>query len=141
MCWTFHWRDQAGIRAQRLVVGLVLTAFAQDSAPLGLDRRNDGYPAKSGASRLGNLISVDDSLPLDLGFLEIDQQTQSSAPEASQVVEALRGVLVGETLGTFQLDHQHILREDIGEILAHATRSVKASQYPHSSVFISGPSK
>jgi hypothetical protein len=32
-------------------------------------------------NRVGNLKPVDDSLPLDLGFLEIDEQTQSPAPE------------------------------------------------------------
>jgi len=62
---------------------------------------------------------VDDSLPLDLGSLEIDKQTQSSA-RGSQVVETLRGVFVGETLGTFELDDQHIFHEDIGKVLSHA---------------------
>ena len=55
---------------------------------------------------------------LDLGFLEIDQQTQAPA-RGSQVVETLRNVFVGETLGTFQLDDQHFFDQDIGKVLSH----------------------
>ncbi len=57
-----------------------------------------------------------DSLPLNLGFLEIDEQTQSPA-RGSQIVQTLRHVFAGETLGTFQLDDQHIFHEDIGKVL------------------------
>jgi hypothetical protein len=52
---------------------------------------------------LGDLKPIDDALPLDFGFLEIDKKTQGPA-RGSQIVETLRGVFVGETLDTFQLD-------------------------------------
>src|SRR5664280_2354442 len=63
------------------------------------------------------LKPVDDALPFDFGFLEIDQQTQ---PEAGgwQIVEALRSMLVGKTIHAFQFDHQDVLDEDVGKILA-----------------------
>ena len=57
---------------------------------------------------------MDDPLPLDFGLLEIDQKTEGPAG-GSQIVEALRGVLVGEALHTFQLDHQHVFHEEIRE--------------------------
>ena len=101
-------------------------------------------------SRLGNLKTVDDTLPLDLGFLEIDEQTQSPS-RSSQVVDTLRGVFVGRTLGAFQLNNQHIFHQNTGKVLTYdmalvsywkrdfCSRSVKASKYPRASVFISGP--
>ena len=67
-------------------------------------------------SRLGNLKPMDNTLPFDFGLPEIDAQTESPAGGA-QVVEALRSVFVGETLDTFQLDHQHVFNQDIGEVL------------------------
>ena len=58
---------------------------------------------------------MDDTLPLDFRLLEIDEKTDGPA-EDSQIVDTLRGVLAGQPFHTFQLDHQHILDEDIGEI-------------------------
>jgi len=60
---------------------------------------------------------MDDSLPLDLGFLEIDPETHRAAG-GSQVVETLGGVLVGQAIHTFQLKHQHIFDEDIRKVFA-----------------------
>jgi hypothetical protein len=56
----------------------------------------------------------DDTLPLDFGLLEIDKKTEGQS-RGSKIVETLRRVLVGETLDTFQLDHQHIFHEDAGK--------------------------
>ena len=71
-------------------------------------------------NRVGNLKSVDDSLPFDLGFLEIDEQTQSPA-RGSQIVETLRGVFVGETLGTRAAQHgTYVLMLNGGAMQAHA---------------------
>src|ERR1035438_354845 len=50
--------------------------------------------------RLGGLKSKKDQLPLDLGLLEIDQKTASAAG-GLQVVEALRGMFIGESLRAF----------------------------------------
>ena len=55
---------------------------------------------KRRVNRIGNLKSADDSLPLDLGFLEIDERTWTPA-RGSQIAETLRGRFVAETLGTF----------------------------------------
>lgn len=60
---------------------------------------------------------MNDSLPLDLGFLEIDEQAESPA-RGSQVIQTLRGVFVGETLSTFQLDDEHVLHEK--KVFSHA---------------------
>ena len=49
-------------------------------------------------SGLCTLKSLDDSPPLDLGFLQIDGQTQRPA-RGSQIVETLRCVFVGERCG------------------------------------------
>ena len=61
---------------------------------------------------------MDNSLPLNLGFLEIDEQTQRPA-RGSQIIETLRGVFVGETLGAFQLHDQHVFYENIGKVLSY----------------------
>jgi hypothetical protein len=45
---------------------------------------------------------MDNPLPLDFGLLKIHQETNGKAG-GSQVVEALRRVLAGEALHTFQL--------------------------------------
>src|SRR5437016_2892358 len=68
--------------------------------------------------QLGNLKAVDDSLPFDSRFLEIDEKTQGSS-RSPQIVETLRGVFAGETLGTFQFDDQHIFDEEIRKIFSH----------------------
>ena len=61
---------------------------------------------------------MDDALPLDFGLLEIDEKTDGPAG-GSQIVETLRGVLAGEPLHTFQLDHQHALDEQVGKVFSH----------------------
>jgi len=47
-----------------------------------------------------SMISMCDPLPFDLWFLEIDQKTEGPAG-SSQIVEALRGMLIGEALDAF----------------------------------------
>ena len=64
--------------------------------------RNDGYSAKVGASfGLCTLKSVDDSLPLDLEFLEIDEQTQPACP-AGGVREAVKASKDPPCIGVHQ---------------------------------------
>ena len=60
---------------------------------------------------------MDDTLPLDLGLLEIDEKTNGPAG-GSQIVETLRCVLAGEPFHTFQLDHQHVFDEQIGKVFS-----------------------
>lgn len=55
---------------------------------------------------------MDDSFPLDLRFLEIDEQAQSPLG-GPQIVETLCEVFIGETLNTFQLENEHIFGENI----------------------------
>jgi hypothetical protein len=50
---------------------------------------------------------VHDTPPFDFGSLEIDQKAQAEAG-GSQIVDALRGVLVGETIHAFQFNHQYL---------------------------------
>jgi hypothetical protein len=45
-----------------------------------------------------------------------------------QRVETLRGVLVGEALGTFQFDDQHIFHENIGKVRSHALALVSCGE-------------
>ena len=66
---------------------------------------------------------MNDTFPLDFGFLEVDQKTQAEAGGA-QIVEALRGVVIGETIHAFQLDHQYVLDEDICKILSNVAAFV-----------------
>jgi hypothetical protein len=47
-----------------------------------------------------SMISMNDPFPLDFGLLEIDQKTEGPAG-SSQIVEALRGMFIGEALDTF----------------------------------------
>jgi hypothetical protein len=60
---------------------------------------------------------VDDTLPFDLWFLEIDQKTDGPTG-GSKVVEALCDVLVAEVFHAFQLDHEHVLDEGIGKVFS-----------------------
>ena len=62
---------------------------------------------------------MEDSLPLDLGFLEIDEQTHGPS-RSPQIVETLRNVCIGEMLSTFQLYDQHIFHKKISKVLTHA---------------------
>ena len=61
---------------------------------------------------------MDNALPLDFGLLEIDEKTDGPAG-GSQIVETLRGVLAGEPLHTFQLDHQYVFDEQVGKVFSH----------------------
>jgi hypothetical protein len=47
--------------------------------------------------------SVDYSLPLDFGFLKVDEEKEGKAG-GSEVVDALGGVFVGEAVYAFQFD-------------------------------------
>jgi len=61
---------------------------------------------------------MDNTLPFDFGFLKIDWEAEGYAG-GSQLVETLRRGFAGERLHTFQLDHQHVLSEDIGKVPSH----------------------
>lgn len=77
-----------------------------------------------GLQRLGKVKSIDDSLPFDFGLLKIDQKTKGAAG-GSQVVDALRSVLIGEALDTLELDYQRLFNEDIGEVFSNVLAFVK----------------
>jgi hypothetical protein len=62
---------------------------------------------------------VKDSFPLDFGFLEIDEEAEGSVG-GPQVVEALRGVFVGETVGTLEFDDEDVFDEEVGEVFTDA---------------------
>src|SRR4051794_20660835 len=63
-------------------------------------------------------LSIDNPPPLHLGPLKIDEQRQLQLRRL-QVVDALRQMLVRETLDTLQLDKQLIFNKQICKILAH----------------------
>ena len=58
--------------------------------------------------------------PLDLRFAEINEQTHCSS-RGLQVVQTLRCVLLREMFDTFQLDHEHVFDENIGEVFTDAS--------------------
>ena len=60
--------------------------------------------------------SLNDTLPFDFGRLEIDQDAQAQVG-GPRIIEALGGVLVGETIHALQLHRQYVLNEDAGKIL------------------------
>ena len=60
---------------------------------------------------------TDDSLPFDLGLLEIDEQAYGPAG-GTQIVETLGGVFVGKTFCTFQLHYQRVLDKEIRKIFS-----------------------
>ena len=62
---------------------------------------------------------MDNPLPLNLRPLEIHQQAEPAAG-SSQVVEALRGVLVREVFDALQLNHQDVLHQDVGTVFPNA---------------------
>jgi hypothetical protein len=59
--------------------------------------------------------AVDDPSPFDLGFLEINKETNTPAGGA-QVIEALRCVFVGEAVDAFQLHQQRVFDEKVCEV-------------------------
>src|SRR5271165_2538750 len=67
--------------------------------------------------RPGNLRTEDDSLPLNFGLLEVDQETKGSAG-GSKIRKTLRSVFVGEALYALELDHQHVFHKEIREIFS-----------------------
>jgi hypothetical protein len=70
---------------------------------------------------------MNNSLPFDFGSLEIHQQTKRYAGRF-QIVEALRGMLAGETLHAFKFDYQHTLDEQVGNVLADGVAFVSYGQ-------------
>ena len=68
-------------------------------------------------NQLWNLKSKDNSLPLNLRFLEIDQQTKSP-PRSAQIVKTLCNVLIREPFNALQLDNEHIVHKNIGIVQA-----------------------
>src|SRR6266498_4039924 len=84
------------------MTGQVTSCLTRDSRRLG---------------RLGNLKCEDETPPLDLGLLKINEQTEGQAG-GSQIVKTLRHVFVGEAFGTFQLHHQHVLDKQIGKVFS-----------------------
>ena len=71
--------------------------------------------------------SLDDTLPLDSGILEIDEEAQAQTG-GPQIIEALRGVLIRETIHALQLDHQFILHEDVGKVHSDRVAFIGDSQ-------------
>ena len=61
---------------------------------------------------------VDYALPLDFGFLEVEEQGQFYA-RGFQVIYALSDVLICESVRTFQFDYELIFHQNIGEVIAH----------------------
>lgn len=53
--------------------------------------------------------SLDDPPPFDFGILEVDQKTQAQSGGA-QIVQTLRGVLVGQTFHALQFNGQDAVR-------------------------------
>jgi hypothetical protein len=73
--------------------------------------------------------SLDDAPPLHSGIMETDEQAQAQAQlTGPQIVEALRGVLIPETIHTLPLDHQFILNEDVGKVLSDSAAFIADSQ-------------
>ncbi len=68
-------------------------------------------------TRLGNPKPIDDTLPLDFRLLGFDEKTEGPTG-GSRIVQTLRGVLVGQALQAFQLDHQDVFDEDIGKVFS-----------------------
>jgi len=64
------------------------------------------------------IVSVDDSLDFDSGFLEVDEQAEGQAG-GPEVVDALSGVLVGEALGAFHFYQELVLDYDVGYVIAY----------------------
>jgi|SRR5579864_55127 len=83
---------------------------------------NPSYLARRGQclsrlNQIGHLVPLDDAPPLNFGFLEIDQKANGPA-RGSQIVDALRDRFIGEPIYTLQLNHQHVLDEDIGKVFS-----------------------
>ncbi len=72
--------------------------------------------------------SVDYSLPLDFGFLKVDEETEGKAG-GSEVVDALGGVLVGEAVYAFQFDRELIFDHDIRQVVAYGMAFVGDWKY------------
>src|SRR5689334_20642390 len=81
-----------------------------------LDKRFDLFMSPWRLQHVGK--SENDSLPLDFGVLEIDQETNRPA-RGSQIIQTLCGVLLGKPFGTFQFHHQHVLYQQIREIVSY----------------------
>jgi hypothetical protein len=64
------------------------------------------------------IVSVDDSLDFDSGFLEVDEEAEGQAG-GSEVVDALGGVLVGEAVGAFYFYQELVLDDYIGYVIAY----------------------
>jgi hypothetical protein len=59
--------------------------------------------------------------PFDFGVLEVDQKAKPES-RGTQIIQTLRGVLVGETFHALQFHDQDAVHEDVGEILADRAR-------------------
>jgi hypothetical protein len=83
--------------------------------------RGDG-PDSRGNFRIAathrQALTADDPLPLNRGPLKIDEETNTAA-RSSQIIEALRQVLVSQALNAFQFDHEHLLDKHIREVLTY----------------------
>jgi len=64
------------------------------------------------------IVSVDDSLDFDSGFLEVDEEAEGQAG-GSEVVDALGGVLVGEAVCAFYFYQELVLDDYIGYVIAY----------------------
>ncbi|MGA2595993.1 MAG: hypothetical protein ABSH09_03170, partial [Bryobacteraceae bacterium] len=59
-------------------------------------------------------LGINNKLSLDFRLLEIDRKADVP-PRGPQVVDALRDVLVGETLHAFEFDNQNVLDKNVGD--------------------------
>jgi len=71
--------------------------------------------------------AIYNSLPLDLGSVEVDKQADCSA-RGSQIVQALRRVLVAQGVGAFEFNDKYVFDENIGEVLPIPTSFVDHGQ-------------
>ena len=65
----------------------------------------------------GHESPVDDALPLDLGFLKVDEQSQPKVG-GLKVIDALSHMFVREAVDTLQFDEQTVFSNEVGHVIA-----------------------
>ena len=61
--------------------------------------------------------AIDDTSPIDGGFLEIHEKAQRFG-RRFRVIETLGGVLVGQAVDTLEFDYEGIFDENVGEVVS-----------------------
>jgi hypothetical protein len=64
------------------------------------------------------IVSVDDSLDFDSGFLEVDEEAEGQAG-GSEIVDALGCVLVGKAVCAFHFYQELVLDYDVGYVVSY----------------------